>query len=134
MNQLTYILNKIESYPNNQNIIKTFKRIWLDEDKNRTFPLCFSYLTDDVTFEQVVNLPIRILLVDVLKDDNSNLESILNDMLYLGIDIIEYLKADDDLYDIVSATLSPVTNSQLQNCAGFEINITFGLGNNCFVA
>jgi len=132
MKQLTYILDKIDSYVAENNIIKEHSRIFLNDNVERKAPFMFTYLTDDISYTGVAELTLRILVLDLLKIDNSNLEHILNDLMFVCVDLVEYLDSDDDLYTISNIKFTPLKNSMKELMAGYEISLTFTLGNNCF--
>ena len=125
---LEQIIKELETFSTNHKQINDFGfgDISNISTKDHNFPMMWVQPTPSV-IGKMIELNLDIYIIDLLKQDRSNLLSIMSDTLLIGNDIIsEYFDSEDDFEFVVEETAvdaTPFEGEFDDFTAGFLFNI-----------
>jgi hypothetical protein len=128
--------SKIEAFCDNHYQVKKFGGEFYSEINNfatedEKFPIIFSSPIAQRVSDNVIQFDMDIYCLDIIKNDRTNLNTILSDTNLILNDLHLFFKLGDDVtVDVIGEpSLTPINNSLLDYAAGWVMRITFEVDN-----
>lgn len=128
--------SKIEAFCDNHYQIKKFGGEFYSEINNfatedEKFPIIFSSPIAQRVSDNVIQFDMDIYCLDIIKNDRSNINTILSDTNLILNDLHLFFKLGEDVsVDVIGEpSLTPINNSLMDYAAGWVMRITFEVDN-----